>query len=45
VVAAVRTPPDVVSQCMLGLPMYLLYEIATQLARFVKPAKATEKTE
>jgi sec-independent protein translocase protein TatC len=37
VVAAVLTPPDVVSQCMLGLPMYLLYEIATQLARFVKP--------
>ena len=45
VVAAVLTPPDVVSQCMLALPMYLLYEIATQLARFVKPAKATEKTE
>lgn len=42
VVAAVLTPPDVVSQCMLGLPMYLLYEIATQLARFVKPAKAEE---
>lgn len=45
VVAAVLTPPDVVSQCMLGLPMYLLYEIATQLARFVKPAKAAEETE
>ena len=44
-VAAVLTPPDVVSQCMLGLPMYLLYEIATQLARFVKPAKAAEETE
>lgn len=37
VVAAVLTPPDVVSQCMLGLPMYILYEIAAQLARFVKP--------
>ena len=45
VVAAVLTPPDVVSQCMLGLPMYLLYEIATQLARFVKPVsqRSTEK--
>ena len=42
VVAAVLTPPDVVSQCMLALPMYLLYEIATQLARFVKPARAKE---
>ena len=39
VVAAVLTPPDVVSQCMLGIPMYLLYEIAAQLARFVKPSK------
>lgn len=42
VVAAVLTPPDVVSQCMLGLPMYLLYEIATQLARFVKPATPSD---
>ena len=41
VIAAILTPPDVVSQCMLGAPMYLLYEIATQIARFVKPkAKA-----
>lgn len=42
VVAAVLTPPDVVSQCMLGAPMYLLYEIAAQLARFVKPSRAPE---
>lgn len=40
IVAAILTPPDVVSQCMLGIPMYILYEIAAQLARFVKPAKA-----
>ena len=38
VVAAVLTPPDVISQCMRAAPMYLLYEIAAQLARFVKPA-------
>lgn len=42
VVAAVLTPPDVVSQCMLALPMYVLYEIAAQLARFVKPAARNE---
>jgi len=42
VVAAVLTPPDVVSQCMLALPMYLLYEIAAQLARFVKPSAPPE---
>ena len=41
VVAAILTPPDVVSQCMLALPMYVLYEIAAQLARFVK-ARETE---
>ena len=33
-VAAILTPPDVVSQCMLGLPMYLLYEVGIQIARF-----------
>ena len=43
VVAAVLTPPDVVSQCMLGIPMYLLYEIAAQLARFVKPTAVKEQ--
>lgn len=42
IVAAILTPPDIISQCMLGLPMYLLYEIAAQLARFVKPHKQEE---
>lgn len=37
VLAAVLTPPDVISQVMLGIPMYLLYEISVQIARFVKP--------
>ena len=41
VIAAILTPPDVVSQCMLGLPMFVLYEIAAQISRFVKP-KAQE---
>lgn len=43
IVAAILTPPDVVSQIMLGLPMYILFEGAVQLVRFVKPAK--EKAE
>ena len=42
IVAAILTPPDIISQCMLGIPMYLLYEIAAQLARFVKPSKQPE---
>ena len=43
VVAAILTPPDVISQCMLAAPMYLLYEIAAQLARFVKPRVTEEE--
>lgn len=37
VFAAILTPPDVVSQVMLGVPMVLLYEIGVQITRFVKP--------
>ena len=35
--AAVLTPPDVVSQMMLGIPMLILFEIGVLIARFVKP--------
>ena len=35
VVAAVVTPPDVLSQFMLALPMCLLYEAGLLCARFV----------
>jgi len=39
VVAAVVTPPDVVSQLALGIPMCLLYELGIVMARiFAKPA-------
>lgn len=36
-IAAVLTPPDVVSQVMLSIPMLLLYEVSILVARFVKP--------
>lgn len=36
VVAAVLTPPDVLSQFMLGIPLILLYELGIWLAGFVK---------
>jgi sec-independent protein translocase protein TatC len=40
VVAAVVTPPDVLSQFMLALPMCILYEAGIFLARFIRaPAK------
>ena len=35
VVGAIFTPPDVVSQLMLAVPLWLLYELGLQLARFV----------
>ena len=37
VLAAILTPPDVVSQLALGLPMILLYEIGVQVCRITKP--------
>ena len=37
VLAAILTPPDVVSQLALGLPMILLYEVAILVCRFTKP--------
>jgi len=40
VVAAVVTPPDVLSQFMLAVPMCILYEAGMFFARFVAPAKA-----
>ncbi len=39
VIAAVVTPPDVVSQLMLAIPMCLLYELGIILCRFFPPPK------
>ena len=33
IVAAMMTPPDVISQIALGVPMYLLYELGMILLR------------
>lgn len=41
--AAILTPPDVISQVMLGVPMYLLYEIGIQVARFTKPRRKRDE--
>ena len=41
VVGAIFTPPDVVSQSMLAMPLWLLYEAGIVVASWVKP---TEKT-
>jgi sec-independent protein translocase protein TatC len=42
VVAAIVTPPDVVSQLMLAIPMCLLYELGLILARFVTPREEAD---
>jgi sec-independent protein translocase protein TatC len=43
VIAAVVTPPDVLSQILLAVPMWLLYELGLFVARFiVKPAGASD---
>ena len=35
-VAAILTPPDVISQIALGVPMMLLYELGVQICRFAQ---------
>ncbi|WP_428380632.1 twin-arginine translocase subunit TatC [Nevskia ramosa] len=46
IAAAVLTPPDVLSQIMLAVPAYLLYELGILVARWVapvpEPAESTE---
>ena len=37
VIAAILTPPDVVSQVALGVPLYLLFEIGILVSRLTKP--------
>ena len=40
---AILTPPDVFSQCMLSIPIWMLYEIGLLFARyFVKPEEEAE---
>ena len=45
VIAAVVTPPDVVSQFMLAMPLWLLYELGLFLARFVSVPKKDGEAE
>ena len=44
VIGAIFTPPDVISQLMLAIPLCLLYELGMLLARFVSaPATAEQR--
>jgi sec-independent protein translocase protein TatC len=42
IIAAVVTPPDVVSQFMLAVPLCLLYEVGLICARLVTPKPEAE---
>jgi sec-independent protein translocase protein TatC len=42
VVGAIFTPPDVVSQCMLAVPLWLLYEAGILVSVWVAPKKKAE---
>ena len=35
IIAAIMTPPDVISQIALSIPLYILYEIGVVLAKFI----------
>ena len=37
IIGAILTPPDVISQVMLALPLWMLYEAGVLVARFVEP--------
>lgn len=41
VLGAIFTPPDVISQFMLAVPMWLLYELGMLVARFMQPNAQT----
>jgi sec-independent protein translocase protein TatC len=43
IVAAIFTPPDVLSQLLLAVPLCVLYELGIQVSRFVVPAKAADE--
>lgn len=45
VVGAIFTPPDVISQSLLAVPLWLLYELGLVLARFVATAQPEAETE
>jgi sec-independent protein translocase protein TatC len=45
VVGAIFTPPDVVSQSMLAVPLWLLYELGILVANWVKPAEKTAEAD
>ena len=42
VIGAIFTPPDIMSQVLLAVPLWLLYELGMVVARFITPIKKPE---
>jgi len=45
VIGMLMTPPDVISQIMLAVPMWLLFELGLFFSRFILAKKATTEEE
>lgn len=43
VMAAILTPPDVITQCMMAGPLIVLYEISIMISRMARRKKVTEE--
>jgi sec-independent protein translocase protein TatC len=43
VASAILTPPDVITQCMMAVPLLTLYEVGILVSRFARKAKPDEK--
>jgi sec-independent protein translocase protein TatC len=41
VIGAIFTPPDIISQFMLAVPMWLLYELGIVVSKFVERTEPT----
>lgn len=44
VIGAIFTPPDIMSQVLLAVPLWLLYELGLLLAQFIKPRAKSGQT-
>ena len=45
VLGAIFTPPDIISQFMLAMPVYLLYELGIFISRWVTPSNAEDEAQ
>jgi sec-independent protein translocase protein TatC len=45
IVSAILTPPDVITQCMMAVPLLTLYEVGILVSRFARPAKKDKEAE